>query len=131
MIVDQSEIDALLAEADGLAASAGELAQPPPPPRALPAPASRIPADPQLARLLKLHVPVIVQLARRRMPIGSVLTLSVGAIIEFEKSVEDHLDLLINNHAVGRGQCVKVGENFGLRITEICGKAQRIRSLRG
>ena len=127
MIVDQTEIDALLAEADNLAASASAEAAPPPPPPL--APRTRIPTDPQIARLLRLRVPVIVQLARRRMPIGGVLALSVGAIIEFEKSVEDHLDLLINNHLVGHGQCVKVGENFGLRVIEICGKAQRIRSL--
>lgn len=131
MIVDQAEIDALLAEADGLAAAAEEKARPaaPLPVAPPPAPTLTLPADPQITRLLKLRVPVIVQLARRRMPIGSVRSLSVGAIIEFEKSVDDQLDLLINNHAVGRGHCVKVGENFGLRISEICGRAQRIRSL--
>jgi flagellar motor switch protein FliN len=130
MIVDQAEIDALLAEADSLAASA-EAPAPRPIPRAPAVPAIKLPSDPQITRLLRLRVPVIVQLARRLMPIGSVRSLSVGAIIEFEKSVETHLDLLINNHLAGHGQCVKVGENFGLRITEICGKAQRIRSLGG
>lgn len=130
MIVDQAEIDALLAEADNMAVSASQMAAPPPPPpRTPPPPAFKRPNDPQISRLMRLRVPVIVQLARRRMPIGNVRSLSVGAIIEFEKSVEDHLDLLINNHLVGRGQCVKVGENFGLRLTEICGQAQRIRSL--
>ena len=65
------------------------------------------------------------------MPSSAVRDLSVGAIIEFEKSVEDRLDLMINNRLVGHGSCVKVGENFGLRVMEIVDLAQRIRSMGG
>jgi len=85
--------------------------------------------DPELQRILRLRVPVIVQLATRRMPIGAVRELSAGAIVEFDKSVEDSLDLLVNNRLIGGGCCVKVGENFGLQITRICDPAERVRSL--
>ena len=86
-------------------------------------------ADPQLARVLRLAVPVVVQLARRTMPIAGVRALSVGAIIEFEKAVEEPLDLLIHDRLIGHGQCVKIGENFGLQITEIRSRADRVRSM--
>lgn len=131
MTVDQAEIAALLNEADGLAAeaahelSAPEAVQFPPPAPAAPEPA----ADPELARILKLRVPVIVQLAARGMPVSSIRDLSVGAIIEFEKSVEDTLDLLVNNHLIGHGHCVRVGENFGLQIAHICDQTARVRSM--
>lgn len=120
MIVDQDDIDALLQEADGLATTAADESAAPPstPGRA-----------PDLERILTLRVPVIVQLAQRRMPISVVRDLSVGAIIEFEKSVDDALDLLVNNRRIGLGRCVKVGENFGLLISHICDAAQRIRSM--
>ncbi len=88
-----------------------------------------LPHDPELARILLLQVPVIVQLARRRMSIAQVRQLSVGAIIEFEKNVESELDLLVNDQQIGRGVCVKAGENFGLRITQVTDECQRIRSL--
>lgn len=133
MIIDQAEINALLAEADGLAAeTSAEMAREVAPPAQTPRPRPlSLPNDPQLARLMRLRVPVIVQLAHRPMPISNVRSLSVGAILEFEKSVEDELDLLINNRLVGHGTCVKVGENFGLRITQICERVDRILSMGG
>ncbi len=129
MLVDQKELDSVLAEANRLAADvAGEVVQPEPSLSSLPCAADR-PQDGELSRILKVHVPIIVQLARRAMPIAAVRDFSLGAIIEFEKSVEEELDLLVNNRRIGRGLCVKVGENFGLRITQICDQAQRVRSL--
>jgi flagellar motor switch protein FliN/FliY len=47
------------------------------------------------------------------------MRLGAGAIIEFLKSSEEPLQLLVNNKAIGLGEAVKVGENFGLRITQI------------
>lgn len=47
------------------------------------------------------------------------MRLGVGAIIEFVKSSSEPLELMINNKVIGQGETVKVGENFGLRITRI------------
>lgn len=129
-IIDQSEIDQLLAEADGLAAEATEqLDQPQAASAATPAPKALQISDPRVKRLLKIRVPVIVQLAQSTMSVAIARGLSVGAIIEFNKSVEEQLDLLINNRPIGRGNCVKAGEYFGLRITQICDKAHRLQSM--
>ena len=73
----------------------------------------------ELHRILRLEVPVIVKLAQRKLSMSEVLRLGVGAIIEFAKSSDEPLDLLINNKPIGVGEAVKVGENFGLRITQI------------
>ena len=73
----------------------------------------------ELQRILRLEVPVIVKLAERKLNMAEVLRLGVGAIIEFAKSSDEPLDLLINNKPIGVGEAVKVGENFGLRITQI------------
>jgi flagellar motor switch protein FliN/FliY len=128
MIIDQSEIDALLQEAPA-PDTPDELGRSVANPKADRSVAARPHDGPELRRILKLRVPVIVQLARRLMPISEVRDLSMGTIIEFDKSVEDKLDLLINNRQVGRGNCVKVGENFGLRITQVCSRRKRIQSL--
>ncbi|VAX40379.1 hypothetical protein MNBD_PLANCTO03-860 [hydrothermal vent metagenome] len=78
-----------------------------------------------LESILSFEVPVIVQLGERTMTLREVLGLVPGAIIEIPKLADDELDLLINNQRVGVGLAVKVGENFGLRITAI-GSAEEL-----
>jgi flagellar motor switch protein FliN/FliY len=73
----------------------------------------------ELQRILHLSVPVIVKLAERKLNVNEVMRLGNGAIIEFFKSSEEPLELLINNKVIGLGEAVKVGENFGLRLTQI------------
>ncbi len=73
----------------------------------------------RLTRVLRLHVPVIVRLANRKILLSEVMRLGVGAIIEFVKSSSEPLELMINNKVIAHGETVKVGENFGLRITRI------------
>ena len=73
----------------------------------------------ELKRILRLEVPVIVKLAERKLTMVEVLRLGNGSIIEFFKSSDQPLELLINNKTIAVGETVKVGENFGLRITQI------------
>ena len=93
-------------------------------PRRKPA-APATPAQPDLQRILRLHVPVIVKLGERKLLLSEVMRLGVGAIIEFVKSSSEPLDLLVSNKPVGQGETVKVGENFGVKITRI-GDAKQI-----
>ena len=90
----------------------------------------RVGFDPkELQRILHIEVPVIVRLAEKRMPLREVLDLSIGSIIEFDKGAEDLLDLMVNNQPVGRGEAVKIGEKFGLKLTEIGPVEERIETL--
>lgn len=73
----------------------------------------------ELSRILQIRVPVIVKLAERKIDIQEVLRLSTGSIVEFHKSSDDPLELLINNKAIGIGMAVKVGENFGIKLTQV------------
>ncbi len=79
--------------------------------------------------LLKLEVPVTVRLAERKMLLADILNLVQGAIIELPKNAEDELDLMISNKQVGFGRAVKVGENFGLRITYIGDIRERLEAM--
>ena len=150
----QEDIDALLAEVSALAdqavaditepeeSNAGPVASPrgaAPSSVAPPRPVSRptissVLSDarrPNVERILKLEVPVIVRLAERVMPLLDVVNLCTGAIIEFDKPSDSELDLMINNKCIGNGQAVKVGENFGLRINHIGSIQERIRAMGG
>ncbi len=83
-------------------------------------------AKPDLARLMGITVPLSVVVAERAMPIESILDMTVATIIEFEKPFDQHLLLFINDKCIGQGQAVKMGENFGLRITAIDSQADRV-----
>jgi len=128
-ILDQSDIDALLA-------TAGAAKQPAGPEKSRPAaPAPRNPRRPvqldpaELRRILHIRFPVIVTLAERKLPFGDLLKLTPGSIIEFDRASDSEPDLFVGNCRIGRGQAVKVGEYFGLRITEVDPVEARIRAM--
>jgi flagellar motor switch protein FliN/FliY len=74
---------------------------------------------PEMTPILDLEVPLIVQIASRTMAVREVVELEHGAIIEFPRSADEALEILVNNKPVGQGTAVKVGENFGVRISSI------------
>ncbi len=92
-------------------------------------PAAHLPE--RVRRILKLSVPLVIRLARRPMSVREILRIDPGTILEFDRTVDCELDLMINNCLIGSGIAVKVGENFGLRITRIGDVEQRIHSLVG
>lgn len=81
------------------------------------APAPAAAANPY-GRVRNLPVPVIVKLAEKKMELGQLLAIGPGAIITFEKPCEDLLDLYVNNHLYCRGEAVKIGEKFGIKVCE-------------
>lgn len=84
-----------------------------------------------LRTILQLEVPVIVQIAERKMSMDDLLALGPGAILEFHKSADEPLDLMINNKPIGHGAAVKLGENFGLRLKGLGSTAERLEALSG
>lgn len=74
----------------------------------------------KLQRLVKIKIPLIVCLAEKQMSLEAIINLSEGSIIQFEKTAESMLDLMVNNRVIGFGEAVKIGENFGLQVKQIC-----------
>lgn len=67
--------------------------------------------------LLKLEVPIVVRLGEREMTAAEILGLIPGSMIELDKPAEDELDLMANQAVIGTGTAIKIGENFGLRVS--------------
>ena len=72
---------------------------------------------------------VRVVLAERLMPVESLLAMRSGTIIEFDVPFDAELILCVGNRPIGVGQAVKVGENFGLRVSRIGSVEDRIQAL--
>lgn len=85
----------------------------------------------ELHRILGLSVPVSAALAERDMSVESIVGIAIGSIVEFDVSVERDLTLYVGNHPVGRGQAVKTGEQFGIRVSAIDPVASRIGAMSG
>ncbi|MEZ6241736.1 MAG: FliM/FliN family flagellar motor switch protein [Phycisphaerales bacterium] len=82
-----------------------------------------------LPSVMRLEVPIIVRLGERRLSAGEVVTLVPGSIIELPKNAEEELDVLVNNRQIGAGRAVKIGENFGVKITFVGDVATRVRAM--
>jgi flagellar motor switch protein FliN/FliY len=137
--------DQIAAEAQAATAPAGDPIPAPPAAESIPAPVAgdAPPLDepplgdpvpmpafcPEVQKLLAIEVPVIVQLGVRRMSVGEVMRFAVGAIIEFQKAADEELELLANNRPIGKGHAVKVGENFGIKVTAVGPMKETIRKL--
>lgn len=88
-------------------------------------------SDSKLKGILSMKVPVIVKVAEKKLPIGSIINLNIGSIMQFDNDAYQHIELMVNNSTIGLGQPVKIGENFGLKITQIGDLNETIKSLGG
>ena len=84
----------------------------------------------RLDLLLDVPLDVTVELGRNRMTIQELLALSPGAVIELDKIAGEPLDIVVNDRLIARGEAVVINDKFGIRITDIISKAERIARLR-
>ena len=82
-----------------------------------------------ISSILALEVPLIVHLAERPITLDAVLKLTPGSILELNKNSEDELSILVNNREIGKGLAVKIGENFGIEVTQINDSSERVQAM--
>ena len=80
--------------------------------------------------LLQLEVPLIVLIAEHKLSVEEVRNLAPGAIIELPKESQEDLEILVNDQGIAMGKAVKVGENFGVRITFVGDIKKRIEAMK-
>jgi flagellar motor switch protein FliN len=90
------------------------------------APAAARPID----VLLDVELPVSVSFGRTQLPIKEVLKLTTGSIVELNRSLNEPVDVVVNNCVVARGEVVVIEGNYGVRIHQIVSRQDRLRSLR-
>ena len=77
-----------------------------------------------LEQVFDVPVTVAAILGSHRMPIGDLLKLQPGAVLELDRRVGEAIDILVNDRLVARGEVVIVEEKLGVTMTEII-KAER------
>ncbi|MET0605583.1 MAG: FliM/FliN family flagellar motor switch protein, partial [Beijerinckiaceae bacterium] len=53
------------------------------------------------------------------MPIGDLLKLAPGSVLDLDRSVGEAIDIYVHNRLVARGEVVLVEDKLGVTMTEI------------
>ncbi len=83
-----------------------------------------------LNMLLDIPLQVTVELGRTNRSVKEILGLSSGSIIELDKLAGEPVDILVNNRLIAKGEVVVIDENFGVRVTDIISKTDRLKKLK-
>ncbi len=75
--------------------------------------------------LLRIETEIAVTLAQQKLPVDRILQFVPGVMIQFDKPCDRPLSLEIDGNVIAEGEVVKVGDKFGLRITEISNREER------
>lgn len=73
--------------------------------------------------VLDVKVKVTVQLGSCLLPMRDVLALAPGKVVPLQHRAGEPVGLYVNEKLVAYGEVVVVDENFGIKITELAGKA--------
>jgi flagellar motor switch protein FliN len=80
--------------------------------------------------LLDVELEASLRFGSREMPLGEILDLGPGDVVQLDRHVADPVDLIIGDKIVARGEVVLVNGNFGLRVTEVAAPKKRLESIR-
>ena len=101
--------------------------QPPAPQTALTA---GPPLNPGIELLLDVELEATLRFGSREMPLGELLDLGPGDVVQLDRHVSDPVDLIVGDKIVARGEVVLVNGNFGLRVTEVATPRKRLETIR-
>ncbi len=71
----------------------------------------------ELVKDVKMNV--TVELGRTNLPLKEVLQLGENSIIKLDRLAGESIDLLVNGRLIARGEVVVIGNNFGIKVTEV------------
>jgi flagellar motor switch protein FliN len=84
-----------------------------------------------MALLKEVKLPVTVRIGSKKMLLKDVINMDIGSVIELNQLANDPLELLVDNHVIAQGEVVIVDGNFGIQITYIGTKRDRLNQLKG
>lgn len=84
-----------------------------------------------IALIMDVKLPVRVRIGQKKMLLKDVLNMDIGSVIELNQLANDPLEILVDNHVIAQGEVVIVDGNFGVQITTIGTKKERLNQLKG
>ena len=84
-----------------------------------PAAAAPISVPKQIDALAGVQMEVTIEIGRTRLPVGELLQLQPGQVLELDREVGSPLDMYINGTLFARGEIVVLEDHFGFRVTAV------------
>jgi len=84
-----------------------------------------------ISLIMDVKLPVRVRIGKKRMLLKDVLNMDIGSVIELNQLANDPLEILVDNHVIAEGEVVIVDGNFGVQITTIGTRKDRLTKLKG
>lgn len=72
-----------------------------------------------LSAVYDIPVQVTAVLGKATMPVGQLLRLGRGAVVELDRKVGEPIEVYVNNRLVARGEVLVVDDHLGITMTEI------------
>jgi flagellar motor switch protein FliN/FliY len=82
-----------------------------------------------ISLLMDVKLPVRVRIGQKKMLLKDVLNMDIGSVVELNQLANDPLEILIDNHVIAHGEVVIVDGNFGVQITAIGTKRERLEQI--
>ena len=82
-----------------------------------------------IARILDIDLTVSVILGRTKLPLKDIVELDKGSLIELDTLENKDVEIYVNGIKIGYGQIVIVDQHFGVRITNILGEDDLVKTL--
>lgn len=79
--------------------------------------------------ILEIPITLSMEIGRTRMRISDLLKLSSGSIVELQRMVDEPLDVLVNGKLIAQGEAVVIDGKFGIRLTDVMSKQERLSNL--
>ncbi len=83
-----------------------------------------------ISLIMDVKLPVRVRIGSKKMLLKDVLNMDIGSVIELNQLANDPLDILVGDKVIAQGEVVIVDGNFGIQISEIGTKRERLEKLR-
>lgn len=77
-----------------------------------------------------VKLPIRVRLGTKKMLLKDVLSMDIGSVIELDQLANDPLEILVGDKVIAEGEVVIVDGNFGIQISKIGSKRERLEKLR-
>ncbi len=86
--------------------------------------------NPGVELFFDVELEAALRFGGREMPLGEILKLGPGDVVELDRHINDPVDLVIGDKIVARGEVVLMNGNFGLRVSEVASPQRRLESIR-
>lgn len=82
-----------------------------------------------LDRILDIPLSITVVIGTTTITIKELLALRPGSVIPLNESINSFVLVYANGRLIAKAELVVVGDNFGIRISEIIEKEERVKTL--